>query len=886
MEPKSGLHHFLYIASSALLATSSAHAASGTWLGLSGDWSDPAIWASGTIADGANFTANFTGVDISDARFINLNDARTIGNIIFTDTATSSHDLTIFGENPLTLDRTDATQPTIHVTQAGRALAIDSVIDGSDGMLKTGEGLFTLGGANEYTGMTTVSAGGLILTNLSSIPTASPVSVANSASLQLNAAGIYNNTSAISITGDGLAGGNNPGAIFFADVGGSLSTLDAPLTLVGATTISSFGANMSQALGGPITGSGSLTIDSRGGDETHLANWELNAASTYSGNTLILNDNGLADVTVKLGVAQSLPTTTVLNLRVASGVPVDAFATLDLNGFDQTLAGLRDTASLQVNGGAFSAGKRVINSSGTPSTLTISNSESVTYGSGGGNVFAGTIGGTTATGEEANNLNLTKTGSGILALGGANTYLNTTISAGILQIGGNPEEVDNPGGVTGSFGSGSVLNNAAVSFNRNDVFTLSNVISGSGTVSNIGLGTLEVAANNSYSGGTSINSGTLLLRTDLGGQLGSGEVTVAAPTPGSLGTNYQIWAPSAIELSNDIVLNGATGIDNRAALNHDGGEGKVTLSGTVTLNATSDIGVGGGSSNSMDITGVISGAGGLIVDESNVVGFNTTLTLAGANTYEGGTSIIGGNLRLGASNVIPDTSAISIGSAPLNAATLDAATAGTETAFSLDVTDVATITLGSGAELVFTNGGTASWAGSLNITGDFLSGSSLNFGSNSGLTPAQLGAITLNGDAVPFSLDSSGFLISVGAPTGFAAWQAANATAGGINDDHDNDGVSNGIEYFLESPSLSTGFTQLPSITRVGSTLSITWTKGPGYDGIYNTDFVVQTSATLADPWITESSGTNVILNGDDVTFTFPEPLGSKKFARIEVTSP
>jgi autotransporter-associated beta strand protein len=180
-----------------------------------------------------------------------------------------------------------------------------------------------------------------------------------------------------------------------------------------------------------------LTINSRGGAYTHTTTWTLNAAGTYTGNTIILNNNGLLDATVKLGLANALPTTTSLNLQTVTSMGTNAFATLDLNGYAQTLAGLTDTNSSQSNG-SYTAGKRVINSSGTLATLTINNSGADTYGTTGTRVVAGTIGGVTASGATADNLGLTKTGAGTLTLGGANTYTGiTTVSNGTLLVNGS-----------------------------------------------------------------------------------------------------------------------------------------------------------------------------------------------------------------------------------------------------------------------------------------------------------------------------------------------------------------------------------------------------------------------------------------------------------------
>src|SRR5207248_11239609 len=78
---------------------------------------------------------------------------------------------------------------------------------------------------------------------------------------------------------------------------------------------------------------------------------------------------------------------------------------------------------------------------------------------------------------------LTQAGAGALILTGANTYAGiTTISAGTLQIGN--------GGVAGSLGTGAVTDNASLAFNRSDSVTLANLVSGSGTLSQAGAGTL------------------------------------------------------------------------------------------------------------------------------------------------------------------------------------------------------------------------------------------------------------------------------------------------------------------------------------------------------------------------------------------------------------
>lgn len=124
----------------------------------------------------------------------------------------------------------------------------------------------------------------------------------------------------------------------------------------------------------------------------------------------------------------------------------------------------------------------------------------------------------------------------------------------------------------------------------------------------------------------------------------------------------------------------------------------------------------------------------------------------------------------------------------------------------------------------------------------------------------------------------------IGASGGFSAWQLANGTTGGLDEDHDDDGVANGIEYFLGGDSDTTGFTPLPGVINTEGTLSTTWTKAATYGGTYGTDFWVETSTTLAPPWNKETEGGNVTITGDEVKFTFPADM--KNFARLVVTGP
>jgi len=120
--------------------------------------------------------------------------------------------------------------------------------------------------------------------------------------------------------------------------------------------------------------------------------------------------------------------------------------------------------------------------------------------------------------------NLVKLGIGTLTLTGSNNYSGgTTISAGTLQIGN--------GGAAGAItGNATIASGASLAFNRSDDTSFSGVISGAGSLLKQGAGALTLTGTSNYTGGTSINAGTL--RIAGGGSLVSAAtVTAALPWP-------------------------------------------------------------------------------------------------------------------------------------------------------------------------------------------------------------------------------------------------------------------------------------------------------------------------------------------------------------------
>ncbi len=147
---------------------------------------------------------------------------------------------------------------------------------------------------------------------------------------------------------------------------------------------------------------------------------------------------------------------------------------------------------------------------------------------------------TTYSGALSGSGGLTKTGTGILTLAGVNTYSgSTTLTAGELSISAsNNLSANSPvlfnGGIlqiTGTAVTGlgnipvnwSAFNGGFDIANAANVFTLGNAVSGTGSLSKLGPGTLLLTASNNAYGNTTISAGTL--QVGGAGSLGTGPVT-------------------------------------------------------------------------------------------------------------------------------------------------------------------------------------------------------------------------------------------------------------------------------------------------------------------------------------------------------------------------
>ena len=115
----------------------------------------------------------------------------------------------------------------------------------------------------------------------------------------------------------------------------------------------------------------------------------------------------------------------------------------------------------------------------------------------------------------------------------------------------------------------------------------------------------------------------------------------------------------------------------------------------------------------------------------------------------------------------------------------------------------------------------------------------------------------------------------------FASWSAAFAGGQDANLDYDNDGVSNGVEFFMDA---APGFTANSSF--VGNT--VTWTNGGKISAsAYGTKFIVQTSSDLVT-WDEVAEGDlNINEDGPGGSLSYsvdPANGSAKQFVRLKVT--
>ena len=434
---------------------------------------------------------------------------------------------------------------------------------------------------------------------------------------------------------------------------------------------------------GNLTGAGSLTI----GDAVNMGTVGLGGTNTYLGSTMIASGATL----------EALSTTA---LRPTSAFTVTG--TLDVNGF------ANEVGSLGGNGTGTNGGS-------TGAVLTAGAVNSSTLFS--GDLEDGTAG-----------LGLSKAGTGILKLSGANSYSGiTTVTAGTLQAGSlaafSPNSAFTVNGVldlhgfsnaVGSLaGSGTVANSggpgssiivtplgspglpATLTVGSDGTSTLFSGTLTSGTLPQIGVeplangnttlaltktgvGTLTLTGTNTYTGGTTVTTGIL--------QIGNG--AASGSIVGAVVDNAEL----VFNRSNTVTFAGAvSGAGNLS----QAGSGTLVLTGTSSYAGTTVV-----SSGTLQVDGVLG---------------NTAVTVQAGTTLSGQGTIGGSVTVLDGGHLAPGPAAQTLGAGSL------VLSSGSILDYQLSTPGVS----GSGVNSLVNLAGNLTLAGVLNVTdgGSFGSGS-------------------------------------------------------------------------------------------------------------------------------------------------------------------
>ncbi len=566
--------------------------------------------------------------------------------------------------------------------QTGGNLSLSGTISGNGGLTKTGSGTLTLTGAATYSGDTSISAGTLEIGN--GLNNTFTSAVTNNSTLEFNDSDAFSYAGALS--GTGAIVQNGAGTVTLSGHSGGFA---------GTTTVNA----------------GTLAVNGTLGGTMAVAGGALKGTGTINGNTTI----GTAALVGRQGdiltFGGNLSLSTVSNVNVSLGVP-DASTGLfsvagnltlagtlnvtDLGGFGPGLYRLFDYSGGLTNNGltigstpaGISAGDLSVQTSTTHEVnLVNTGGASVNFWDGGttSNHNNGVVDGgngiwnatndnwTTANGSLNSNWD---NGQFAVFAGQAGT-VTVDDTAGAISVDGmqfatdgyrvqgdaialaNPNTIIRVGTGGGAIAAGITA-------------TIASIITGSGGLEKTDNGTLVLSGNNSYTGGTFIDGGTLSVSSDANLGAAAGGVTLDG------GTLYNTSAFSStrnvtlgagggqVKTDADLLLTGAIG--GIGGLVKTGG-GTLTLTANNTYSGGTQISQGtlqlGNGGNTGLIAGNIDDDGQLVFNRSDVFALTGTIggtgsvtqagtgtvVLTGNNNYRGGTTIASGTLQLGSGGI-------------------------------------------------------------------------------------------------------------------------------------------------------------------------------------------------------------------------------------------
>jgi len=388
--------------------------------------------------------------------------------------------------------------------------------------------------------------------------------------------------------------------------------------------------------------------------------------------TLQLGDGGAAGTMAtgeNISIASGATFAVNQSDTVTQGTDFSASAISGDGGFKQMGSGktVLNVANTYAGDTTISAGTLALSGSGTLGSGSyagnISNSGTFKYNSPEDQALSGTISGagTLSMVHDSSTLTLSGAGNtiGTLNAAGGNLVLSgssdTTVS-GHMKVGNSAAEDGGSGTLTVQDSAALTVNGAFYVGNENST---DGTVSQSGGTVNLDGSSVRIAHWSNLTGTYTMSDGTLnVTNTDLFvGWDGQGYLNVDGGTANVKGIGYG-WNNNAAR-AGTLTLGGGTVNVGSGGMYEDGG-----LKGTINLNSGT-LGALAGWSSSMDMTlggsvdidttggdialsGALSGGGGFAKVGSG------SLTLSGANTYAGNTTVSNGTLKLSGGSAIPD----------------------------------------------------------------------------------------------------------------------------------------------------------------------------------------------------------------------------------------
>ena len=432
-------------------------------------------------------------------------------------------------------------------------------------------------------GKNTTTTGGTVAfdTGTFSIANELDLAVAISGTSTDNIGGIVNVGSDSSSNGVFTLGSSTtPGVFHIADNTGGSSASSA----IGVFNVAGGTANVYANIDDVSTAGTSTTTVALSGGTLNMEGYAI-GPKTAAGNTGAVGTRNLSTIAFPNGTAtlENLGGTGIndAGLNIATGT-----GTLIVEGNNNTYSGTTSTsaATLQIGG----PGDSVLPTApftAPGATVTVTGAGTFAFGSSLNSTWQGLV---TGSG------NLGQTGTGTTTIVTTQTYTgNTSVTNGVLQVGNN--------GTVGALGLSAtstitVSGSGTLALNHSDnALSISNLITGTGVLAQIGSGTSTISGANNYSGGTSVSNGDLVVGSQ--NALGFGGLIKKSTGPaGSTITTGGTMDLAGQTVTEPIALNGGSLINSNTGTGAGVSSGVLGLgiaSATVALSGDASIAFSG-----------------------------------------------------------------------------------------------------------------------------------------------------------------------------------------------------------------------------------------------------------------------------------------------------